>query len=203
MMRRRAMMQETSGGEKIYYSSTGLPYTAVFTIDLTGTGTGQLVYNCMDQYGIMEHLEDLTLTGVMRYALGNGSLIQSAGIFGSATLPALKRLAIQPTEIRNAAGKSTSDQSYYGRFIFGHYVFKLTNLTELILGRLGGPFFIGTSYFRNDGPTSDKYAVGSADGLTLTTYTDVYRDRAGFMHSTLPTTTIYQYDYLTGELLTN
>lgn len=194
-------MQATSGGEEIFYSSTGLPYTAVFTIDLTGTGTGELVNDCMNRYGKMEHLEDLTLTGVMRYAL-NGSLIQSQS-FKSTTLPALKRLAIQPTEIRSQRRESTSGQSYYGSFGFGHYVFNDTNLTGLILGRLGGPFYTSAGYFRNDSPTGDKYAVGSTDGLTLTTYTEAYRDRAGFMRSVLSTTTIYQYDYLTGELLTN
>lgn len=189
-------------GQPIYTSSTGLLYTPIMTIDISMERTnGYEINELLNRYGQMPYLEELTLTGVSR--INNTNAFSSTnGQFSQTKYPLLKKLHIEPTEMRIANG-GTSDIQYVS---FGHYVFNGTNLTELTIGRLNGPYYYGGGYFRNDlpnPPSSSKYAVGSVDGLAIKIYVNAYKTpAAGFMSSLAPNTTVIQYDYLTGEVLT-
>ena len=196
----------STGGQAVYTSSTGILYTPIMTIDLSMERTnGYTVTEILSRYGNMPYLEELTLTGIARRAT-SAQLISNYPILGTDRYPLLKKLHLQPTEMRDGSGNviGTSDANY-NAFDFGHYIFNGTNLTELTLGRVGGPFCKGGGYFRNDmlcPPGTASTDVGSIDGLTVKIYTDTYRSNAGFSASASPYTTIIEYDYTTGEVLT-
>lgn len=190
-------------GQPVYTSSTGLLYTPVMTINIAmeRTVNGCYAGDILTRYGQMPNLEELTLTGIARFS-SSGAFLANEGAFSQTKFPLLKKLHIVPTEMRTGIGDETDNQY----ISFSHYVFKDTNLTELTMGKLNGPYFKSGGYFRNDlpnPPTSNKYAVGSVDGLTIKIYVDAYKTpAAGFMSSLAPNTTVIQYDYLTGEILT-
>lgn len=197
----------SGGGETVYVSSTGLLYTAVMTIDLSMDRTnGYTIKDVLTRYGDMPNLEDLTLTGIMRNGSTNAAEITAAS-FSATHYPLLSKLKIQPTDIRNSSGTAYSETAdYYNKLKFSHYAFSGTNLTELVLGKVGGPYFVGGGYYRSDlpqPPGTSAYQVGSEDGLTLKIYVESYLSpAAGFSSSLAPNTTVIQYDYLTGEVLT-
>lgn len=190
------------GGQPIYTSSNGLLYTPVMTIDVSMERTsGFLIDDVVTRYGQMPYLEELTLVGTVRLTSA-GTLSSTNSQFSQTKFPMLKKLHLMPDEIRTGSGTTTENQ--YVKF--GHHVFTGTNLTELTLGKLGGPYYKGGGYFRQSDlpnpPGPNGNAVGSEDGLTIKMYTDSYKSAAGFMGSIAPTTTVIQYDYLTGEVLT-
>ena len=157
------------------------------------------VTQVLNTYGNMEDLEELTLTGTIK-AHTTGALLGVEKTFSNTKFPKLKKLYIQPTVFKDEGG--TTIKEYGG---CGHYVFSETNLTELVIGRQGGPYFSGGGYFRRDlpcPPGTDSYQVGSLDGLTITIYTNQYSASARFMLSPAPNTTVICKDYLTGEILT-
>ena len=196
----------SGGGQTVYTSSTGLLYYATMTINVGMESTsGQTIATAMTRYGEMPYLEDLTITGICR---NNGSsvlLAASSTVFTVQKYPRLKTLRIQPTETRNSTGGTyASDNALYNCFKFGHYIFAYTNLTTLILGKVGGPYWAGGGYFRNkDENGNTTSTIGSTAGLTLKVYTDQYRAKGGFANGNVASnTTIIEYDYLTGEILT-
>ena len=167
--------------------------------------SSQEVATKLNAYGAMEHLEELTLTGTAR-PWATGALLGKESMFSQTQYPALKKLYIQPTKFVNGQGEEKTSINC------GHYVFTGTNLTELVLGRVGGPYFSGGGYFRHGDmpmpPGTDGYQVGSKDGLTITIYIpassgSTFTERAGFSNSTLaPNTTLICRDYTTGEIIT-
>ena len=198
--------QGTGSGQEIYVSSTGLLYTPIMTIDLgMDRANGYYTGDVLTRYGSMPYLTELTLTGVARNNTA-GALIPESGLFTSNKYPLLKKLHIEPTEVRNGSGAEYgSDDSHYNKFTAQHYAFKETNLTELTLGKVGGPYFGGGGYFRNDlsvPPGKDKWGIGSEDGLTLIAYMESYNATAGFMMQLASNTTLIIKDYITGEVLT-
>ena len=195
-------------GQSVYVSSTGLLYTPVMTIDLSmERNNGYDVSTVLSRYGSMPYLTELTLTGIARNS-GSGALLATTGQFSSDKYPLLKKLHIIPTEVLDGSGTQySSDSARYNCFSFGHYIFTTSNLTELTLGKVGGPYFNGGGYYRNDCPTppgTTAYNVGSLDGLTLKIYVNAYQSpAAGFMSELASNTTVIQYDYQTGEVLTS
>ena len=195
-------------GETVYKSSTGLLYTKKMVIDVTGEEStkGLPPDTVLKRYGSMPFLEDLTLTGIMRwYNNANGSLLASGSPFDASLFPKLSRLAIQPTEIRTMSGTDASSYTPYPTFAFAHYLFQNTNLKELILGKVGNIYYNGGGYYSNntpDPPGPSATSTGSEVGLTLKIYVASYLAKGGFQGSLSPTTTVIEYDYLTGEEIT-
>ena len=194
------------GGQTVYVSSTGLLYTPVMTIDLgMDRANGYDIHTILVRYGDMPYLEDLTLTGIMRNS-SSGSAPITDGDFSTVHFPLLKKLKIQPTEVRKDTGAAYAEgDSEYNKLKLGHYAFDGTDLTELVLGKVGGPYFAGGGYFRRDLPTppgTNAYQIGSASGLTLKIYVASYLEKAGFTTGPAPNTTVKQYDYTTGEEIT-
>lgn len=174
----------------VYESSTGLSYTPTMTIDVNGSQ----IHGKLSTYGNMPYLKKLVLTGVMRRALTT-SLDQSQSEFSVEKYPSLKKLYIQPTKILNDAGKEIDDQVIN----FGHYILANSNLKEIVLGKLGGPYWHGAGYFGTAIGKHTSNVVGSKDGLKLTVYTDAYSTVAGFYAGMLdPTTELHCIDYQTG-----
>lgn len=198
-----------------HVSSTGKGYFSNMRIDISRDRTdGYTIAQTLDYYGNMPNLEELTLTGIAREDSAN-CLLPGPGNniprFSNERYPQLKKLYIQPTEQRNSDGSiRTSEHVRYNKFGCGHYVFTGTNLTELVLGKTEGPYFLGGGYFRGGDlpcpPGTSGNQVGSLDGLTITVYIDpsnTYANRAGFQNSTLaPNTTLICKDYTTGETFT-
>ena len=159
----------------------------------------------------MPYLTELTLTGTMRYVINNGAIINTDKMFSTTKYPLLKKLHIVPTEVLTTTGGSASGQTWYNQMKTGNYVFSESNLTELTIGKVGGPYAISGGYFRNDMPVPpgiNGYSIGSSDGLTLKIYVASYLTDCGFLPGGVLTsnlasnTTVIQYDYLTGEVLT-
>lgn len=184
-----------------FVSSTGKAYMPTMRID---TG-GKTIINALSPYGDMENLEELTLIGNAKNKGVNNVLIYSQEkLFTTTKYPLLKKLYIQPSSL-TPLNNETADY-----FKFGHYCFSQTNLTDLVLGQVGGPYFANGGYFRDGDmpcpPGTNKNQTGSLDGLTITVYIDpsnTYANRAGFINSTLaPNTTLICKDYTTGETFT-
>lgn len=195
-----------SGGQAVYVSSTGLLYTPVMTIDLgMDRESGYNIHDILVRYGDMPYLEDLTLTGTMRNASTDSAEI-TAGDFSTGHFPLLKKLKIQPTDVRKNTGAAyAGSDSGYNKLKLSHYAFDGTDLTELVLGKVGGPYFVGGGYFRKDMPTppgTNAYQIGSESGLSLKIYVASYLENAGFTTGPAPNTTVTQYDYTTGEVIT-
>ena len=194
------------GGADVYVSSTGLLYTPVMTIDLSmGRSNGYAIHDILVRYGDMPYLEDLTLTGIARNTAA-ASMAITKGDFSTSHFPRLKKLKIQPTDVRNANGNSYSESdAQYNKLKLGHYAFTGTDLTELTIGKVGGPYLEGGGYFRDDMPQppgTSTYQAGSASGLSLKIYVASYLANSGFTNGPAPNTTVTQYDYTTGEVIT-
>lgn len=199
-----------SGGADVYVSSTGLLYTPVMTIDLSmERSNGYKLTEVLNRYGEMPYLEELTMTGILRPANDKDtSIIATNGtiLFPASKYPLLKKLYFQPTEMRTTNGSVIeSDSERYMRFTFGDNAFTDTNLTDLVIGRVGGAYHNARKYgwFRNDMPVPPGSAatnIGSLDGLNLTIYTSEYNDC--FLGVRAPNTTYVCRDYITGEVLT-
>lgn len=178
-----------------YESSTGKLYLSEMEIDISKEQF-RTIPQVLDTYGTMENLVELTLTGTAKCHT-TGALLGIEGTFSTTKYPNLKKLYIQPTQIKSENGQTIKE---YGGC--GHYIFSETNLTDLVIGKVGGPYFSGGGYFRRD----FNYKVGSEDGLTITVYVDPsnqYLSRAGFQNSTVaPNTTVICIDYTTGEEIT-
>lgn len=175
-----------------YTSSTGKEYTKVFTID-AGRKTPTAL---LDEYGLMENLESLTITGLIINTQANSTTtLPNLSTYA----PNLKRFILAPTSFTT------------GNVIkFGHYPFTgiPASLIYIQLGHVNSTiYWQGGGYFRNDGDTaglSNKYMVGNTNGLELVVYTDAYKaTNGGFANgTTAPTTTITQYLYTDGSPLT-
>lgn len=202
---RRNGMQE----QGIWQSSKGVWYTKSLTVDSANSGNN-LYGQINNWYGTMEHLEELTFTGIMRHWSANAVLptdTRNAWLL----VPSLKRLIITPTEVRQGNGNVFSaDAAQYdsltgtGFFAAGHYAFDNTNLEYLQLGGIGCRFN-GGGYFRNEMPCppgAGARNVGSEVGLTIVVYVSEYKSAAGFMNSLAPNTTMICRDWQTGEILT-
>ena len=199
-----------SGGADVYVSSTGLLYTPVMTIDLSMERTnGYKLTEVLDRYGEMPYLEELTMTGILRPSSdGDNMLLAMNGtnLFTAAKYPLLKKLYFQPTEMRATNGSViASDSVRYMRFTFGDDAFANTNLTDLVIGRVGGAYCQAKKYgwFRRDMPVPPGSAannIGSLDGLNLTIYTSEYNDC--FLGNRAPNTTYVCKSWITGEVLT-
>lgn len=176
-----------------YVSSTGLLYTKKMTINIGMESSFQYLSTTLGRYGSMPELEELTLVGGITDNTGGAALASGVHYFPVSKYPKLKVLKIQPTSV-------SSGKSY---FAGSHYCFSETNLTTLILGTLGGPYWGGAGYFRNtDENGNTTRTIGSTDGLTIIAYTNKYLSNGGFANGTLDqTTNIIEYDYLTGEQL--
>lgn len=197
-------------GQPVYTSSTGLLYTPVMTIDMSmERNNGYKITEVLDRYGSMPYLTELTMTGILRTAYdGDTMLIASNGtnLFGATRYPLLKKLYFQPTEMRATNGNAIDSGSVrYMRFAFGDNAFTNTNLTDLVIGKVGGAYHYARKYgwFRNDMPVPPGSAannIGSLDGLNLTIYTSEYNDC--FLGTQAPNTTYVCRDWQTGEILT-
>lgn len=168
----------TGGGDIYYTSSTGLLYTPIMTIDVTMEATkSNLITTTLDRYGNMPFLEELTLIGRITSTPTAGNITNGEEYFYIDKYPLLKKLHIIPTEVRDTNGNVIDPSSAnYNLFKFGHYTFSKTNLEELVLGKLGGPYFYGGGYFRKKDENGNSiYTVGSTVGLTLKIYTDSYK----------------------------
>lgn len=175
-------------------SENGLLYIPKMSIDMNNRS---MVTILQTDYGAMENLEELTFTGVARATYPQDNICNTQGLFTAEKYPSLKKIYIQPSEIRMSSnGSNLKDPQTIS---FGHYPFTNTNLSELVIGSIGGPYMGGGGYYRQDMNTQ----VGSPDGLTLTVYRAGYHDRGGFGNGTLASnTTLICRDYLTGEILT-
>ena len=196
----------SGGGQTVYTSSTGLLYTPTMTIDVSmeNPNTGLVFATALNRFGTMSELVDLTLTGKMRIA-GSDLICNTDKIFPVSKFPKLKKLTIVPTEIRASNGSAIDpSDSTYNVMKFGHYVFSESNLQELTLGKVGGPYWVGAGYYRKATESgASAYSIGSTDGLTLKVYVAEYKANGGFGNgSVLSTTTIIEYNYTTGEVIT-
>lgn len=196
----RTLGTGSGGGTPVYTSSAGLLYTPVMTITL-GSGAGSTLSTIMSRYGSMPYLEELTITGVGRNNSASAFLV-SEGQFKVSNYPLLKKLTIEPTAIKNSSGNDYNPVRNY--FTASHYFFSYTNLRELVLGKLGGPYWSTSGYFRKyDENGNSTNTIGSTDGLTLKVYVNGYKAKGGFANGTVASnTTIIEYDYLTGEIVT-
>lgn len=199
-------LQSISSGETVYISSTGLLYTSVMTIDVSmeNPNTGLIFATALSRFGTMSELVDLTLTGKMRNNSA-GVIGGTEKVFPVSKFPKLKKLAIVPTEIRDSSGNAYDpSNSAYNVMKFGHYVFSESNLQELTLGKVGGPYWVSGGYYRKTTESgASAYTIGSTDGLTLKVYVAEYKQKGGFGSGTVAAnTTIIEYDYTTGEVIT-
>lgn len=186
--------EDTISGETVYTSSTGKKYTETMIIDMGG----QYAYDVLNTYGNMEHLVNLTLTGQVQKTSAEQAFYTGSNPFSIEKYPNLKRLILAPTE-------AIYQKASVDHFEAGHYVFNNTNLTELVLGRFGGPYWNGGAYFRNDCPVPPGItvnSVGSTDGLHITAFVSENMTSAGFMRDLAINTTVKLIHYETGEVIT-
>jgi hypothetical protein len=186
--------EDTISGETVYTSSTGKKYTETMIIDMGGSDNA---YGTLSAYGNMEHLVNLTLTGAVKTA-ANAAFPAGSSPFSIEKYPNLKRLTLAPTEVIH-----NNESINYIKA--GHYVFNNTNLTELVLGRFGGPYWDSGGYFRNDCPVPPGItvnSVGSTDGLHITAFVDKNMTSAGFMKDLATNTTVKLIHYSTGDVIT-
>lgn len=195
------------GGEAVYTSSTGLLYTPKMTIVIGGDlANGRTINAELSRYGNMPYLEELTLTGTVRHA-STAKVLDGNALFATAKFPALRKLRIAPDEIRKDTGAAIdpSDTSY-NAIRWGRYAFMGTNLAELEIGKVGGPYMNYGGFFRNDMPVppgTTANNIGSEIGMTLIVYVSEYSATGKFDGSVLaPNTTVICKDYRTGEVLT-
>lgn len=197
------------GGETIYTSSTGMLYTPKMTIVIGGDRpTGRTLFDTLSRYGNMPRLEELTLTGTMTHANSartmNGNV---EDLFANTKFPALRKLRIAPDEIRmNTGAVIDPSDTYYNAILWNHYAFTGTNLVELEIGKVRGPYMYYGGYFRKDMPVPPGTAannIGSEIGMTLIVYVSEYSATGKFTNGVLaPNTTVICKDYRTGEVLT-
>ena len=195
----------SGGGQTVYVSSTGLLYTPVMTIDVSlNSSSGNALGTVVGYYGNMPYLEDLTLTGIFRNTSA-GVINGTAGLLGISRYPRLKKLKIVPTDIRNSSGNAYDPTSAaYNAIKLNHDWFNTTNLQELTIGKVGGPYWIGGGYYRSKDENNNSITtIGSTDGLTLKVYVAEYKAKGGFSSGNVAAnTTIIEYYYTTGEVLT-
>lgn len=184
--------EDTISGETVYTSSTGKKYTETMIIDMGNKYT----YDVLSTYGNMEHLVNLTLTGKVTTA-ANAAFPTGSSPFSIEKYPNLKRLTLAPTEV-------TQNNESINYIKAGHNVFNNTNLTELVLGRFGGPYWDSGGYFRNDCPVPpgvSSVSIGSVDGLHITAFVTENKTSAGFMKDLATNTTVKLIHYETGEVI--
>ena len=189
----------SGGGSTVYTSSTGLLYTPIMTFDCSlGSASGNTLNYIFSALGEMPYLEELTLTGKVKY-VNSANILTTEAAFPVSRFPLLKKLHIQPTEIYSGNTLATNQL-----FKFSHYPASYSNLTELTLGKLGGPYWDGGGYYRKyDENGNINYTIGSTSGLTLSAYVASYRANGGFSSgSVAANTTIIEYDYTNGEVVT-
>ncbi len=147
----------------------------------------------MSSAGVMKNLEHLIINGKANSTLQNGVPNPDWSYY----FPKLKSLKLKPTTTGSTEGQAG------GWFKLGHYAFAgiPASLTYMELGGLQNEslYFHSGGYFRND----FSYRIGNTNGLTLVVYRDAYDAKGGFINGSVdPGTTIIQYHYQTGELLT-
>lgn len=196
------------GGETVYTSSTGMLYTPKMTIVVGGDlANGRMIFDTLLRYGNMPYLEELTLTGTMKHVSARTLNGNAEDLFSAAKFPALRKLRIAPDEIRTDSGAVIDpSDSVYNAILWNHYAFTGTNLAELEIGKVGGPYMYYGGYFRKDLPVPpgpSKTDIGSEIGMTLIVYVSEYSATGKFANGVLaPNTTVICKDYRTGEVLT-
>ena len=197
MNRRRALIAAVAEENPEYTSSTGKKYRKYHTVSLLGI----TIVDWLASMGLMDNLEELTITGSVLYQTSNNNIgaIISTKIIWSNYAPNLKKLFIIPTYI---AGGGSVNRSMFN---FGHYAFSgLPKLTVLQLGGLasdGYCYFNVGGYFRDDNGTK---TVGTAAGLHLDSYRTSYNALGGFANGTKASnTTITVYNKDTGSVITS
>lgn len=191
--RRRGLLGISEGEPNPKFtSSKGKTYFKRHTVEIGGL----TIAGWLDSMGQMPEMTELTFTGYTKYAnaSNNIGILINGTLTWSSYVPNLERLIINPT----STGLSTK------LFSVGHYAFTgLQKCTFLQLGGLkddGYCYFNGGGYFRND---NDVKTVGTAAGLELVVYSTAYHVRGGFNNGTkAASTTITQYNWETGEVLT-
>ena len=196
------------GGETIYTSSTGMLYTPKMTIVIGGDRpTGRTLFDTLSRYGNMPRLEELTLTGTVCHSSARTLNGNVEDMFSATKFPALRKLRIAPDEIRTDGGAVIDpSDSVYNAILWNHYAFTGTNLAELEIGKVGGPYMYYGGYFRKDMPVppgTGTTNIGSEIGMTLIVYVSEYSATGKFTNGVLaPNTTVICKDYRTGEVLT-
>lgn len=177
-----------------YISSNGIPYNrkTVFTL------SRQQVPSIFENLGTAEHMEELIITGSIM-ATNQYNIVRDTWNW-STYVPNLKKLTIIPTKMYNSSNTSPVDY-----FTCAHYTFTgMPHVTELQLGGLkddGLCYFGSGGYFRSD---NGVRTVGTSAGLHLIAYRTSYHVRGGFENGTVAgTTTITQYNWETGEVMTS
>lgn len=183
----------------IWKSSKGILYTK----SITRTSWTQTLAGVINNCGVMEHLEELTIIGKCASSANTWQNGSSSPLWKT-NFPNLKKLILKPTENAYPEGQTG------GYFKFGHYAFTgLPDCVEYIeLGSLQneGLYFYGAGYFRSDMPVppgTSAYSTGTAHGLTLVVYRPDYKANGGFGNGIVaPNTTIICRNYITGEIMT-
>lgn len=172
----------------VYTSSTGKEYTKNFTYDGP-------ISQFWSTYGTMDELEELTLTGRF-YWTGSGAGTSNIGTYA----PKLRKFVMAPT---SASGSSTE------YFKFAHYAFSgiPATLTYLQLGSINPNVYcmVNSAYFRNDGVSAglpSNNIIGNTNGIEIVMYSNQYRVNGGFLDTVDANTTIKQYLYTDGSVLT-
>ena len=186
MVRRQGQMEQT-----FWYSSTGKRYTKDHTI----VCNNQQLSGVLSSAGIMTHCESLTITGKAGQTANtwqNGVLNTWANY-----VPNLKSLRLKPTS------NAKTEYNDAGYFTLGHYNFNNipASLKYIEIGSLqsDGLYFAYGGYFRNDLNTINIY---NTNGLTIVLYRASYSSTGGFTRGPAENTTVIQYNWITGELLT-
>lgn len=181
--------------ESTYTSGNGYEYTKRFTVEPNST-----IAAFLTKYGTMEELEELTLTGKL-FAENSTGAISAISLDIGTYCPHLKKLIIAPTWLTYSLDNRITTLQC------GHYNFNNipASLTYIQLGSVNQEiYFVGSSYFRNDGLSaglSKDYITGNTNGLELVLYTDQYLADAGFTGTMADTTTVKQYLYTDGSVL--
>lgn len=191
MQRRRALMGAPGESNPSYVSSTGKTYYKKHVAVLSN----KTIANWLSTMGEMSECTELTLTGNIAYYGATNKKLNAAGTpEWSNYVPNIEKIVIIPQKI---SGVSSTF------FSFNHYPFSnLTKCTSIQLGGLkadGYCYFNGGCYFRSDSGRT----IGTNAGLELIAYRTSYDAKAGFANGNKASnTTIIQYNWETGEVLT-
>lgn len=186
--------------ESTYTSSTGKTYTKRFTYDNNGDSKPYRVSSFISEYGVMSELEELTLGGNIH---NESSATTLSGAEWATNYPNLKRLIIAPDAVYSSRTTMSTVM------VCGvHYVFSKipSSLVYIQLGKVNQNYYFAKSaFFRGDGLSaglSANSATGNTNGLTLVIYASQYLAKGGFSGTLEATTTVEEYLYTDGSVLT-
>ena len=193
------VINATAVAEATYTSSTGKTYTKRFTYDNNGSSSPYLVSNFISEYGVMSELEELTLGGNIHDA---SSATMFNNVDWASYYPSLKRFIVAPDAVY--ANSSTMNTVMHFNT---HYVFSKipASLIYLQFGKVNQNYYFDTSkYFRGDGTTAglaSNNATGNTNGLNLVIYASQYLANGGFLGALDANTTVEEYLYTDGSVL--